>query len=196
MAKSNILGLLSNRFISKKAQNAKLLTPENVLPEGPARQRHAAEAPLPFLGDGKVQARHNPGRRALKEIEFADAGSDLRDELDGACAGTNNGDISSGEIYVVIPSCGMKRRTFEAVDALDIRIARNVQSAHSGDKHAGAHAHSVGCRGIPDLFGFIPNRFSKTSIEAQIRSKSVMLDTTFEVVVDFLLARVHAGPFR
>src|SRR6266849_1896759 len=97
---------------------------------------------------------------------------------------------------LVIPSGGMKRRTFEAVDALDIRIARNVQSAHSGDKHAGAHAHSVGCRGIPDLFGFIPNRFSKTSIEAQIRSKSVMLDTTFEVVVDFLLARVHAGPFR
>ena len=90
----------------------------------------------------------------------------------------------------------MKRRTFEAVDALDIRIARNVQSTHAGDNHAGAHTHSVGCRGIPDLFGFIPNRFSKAGVEAQIRSKSVLLDTTFEVVVDFLLARVHAGPFR
>src|SRR5260370_20772710 len=196
MEKSNILGILSNRFISKKAQNAKLLTPENVLPEGPARQRQAAEAPLPSLRDGKVEARHNPGRRALKEIELAGAGSDLRDELDSACAGANNGDIFSGEIYVVIPSCGMKGRTFETVDALDIRIARNVQSAHSGDKHPGAHTHSVADRGIPDAFGFIPNRFAKASIEAQIRSKSVMLDTTFEVVVDFLLARVHAGPFR
>src|SRR5712664_2274291 len=195
MAKSNILGLLSNRFISKKAQNAKLLTPENVLPEGPTRQRHAAEAPLPFLGDGKVQARHNPGRRALKEIELAGAGSDLRDELDGACAGTNNGDIFSGEINVVIPSGGMKRRTFETVDALDIRIARNVQSTHAGDKHAGAHTHSVADR-VPDSFGFIPNCFPKTSAEAQIRSKPIALDTTFEVVVDFLLARIHAGPFR
>src|SRR5260370_12636432 len=128
MAKSNILGLLSNRFISKKAENAKLLTPENVLPEGPARQRHTAEAPLPSLRDGKVQARHNPGRRALKEIELAGAGSDFRDELDSACAGANNGDIFSGEIYVVSPSCGMKRGAFETVDARAIRMTRHVQS--------------------------------------------------------------------
>src|SRR5260370_23225054 len=123
MAKSNILGLLSNRFISKKAENAKLLTPENVLPEGPARQRHTAEAPLPSLRDGKVQARHNPGRRALTEIELAGAGSDLRDELDSACAGANNGDILSGEGNVVIPSCAMKRQSFETIATRDIRIA-------------------------------------------------------------------------
>src|SRR5260370_26739681 len=196
MAKSNILGLLSNRFISKKAQDAKLLPPENVLPEDPARQRHTAEAPLPSLRDGRVQARHNPGRRALKEMELADAGSDLRDELDGACASTNNGDIFSGEINVVIPSGGMKRRAFETVDALGIRIARNVQSTHAGDKHAGANAHSVAGRGVPDSFGFIPNRFLKASVEAQIRSKSVMLDAALQVVVDFLLARIHARPFR
>src|SRR5260370_12530264 len=135
MAKSNILGLLSNRFISKKAQDAKLLPPENVLPEDPARQRHTAEAPLPSLRDGKVQARHNPGRRALKEIELAGAGSDLRDELDSACAGANNGAIFSGEINVVIPSSGMKPQSFETVAALDIRIPRHVQRAHSADKH-------------------------------------------------------------
>src|SRR5260370_4833889 len=140
MAKSNILGLLSNRFIPKKAQDAKLLPPENVLPEGPTRQGHAAEALLPSLRDGKIQARHNPGRRALKEIELAGAGSDLRDELNGACAGTNNGDIFSDEIYIAIPSRGMKRGTFETVDALDIRIARNVQSTHAGVTHDGANA--------------------------------------------------------
>src|SRR5712692_3946611 len=88
----------------------------------------------------------------------------------------------------------MKRGTFESVEALEFRIARHVQGAHTGNKHAGANAYSVACRCVPDSCGFIPNRISKARVEAQIRSKPVTLDTALQVIVDFLLARIHARP--
>ncbi len=100
---SNRFRLFANGFIAEKSENAKLLPPENVLPEGPASQRHAAKTLLPLLGDGKVQARNDPGRRALEKIEFADAGRDLRDELDCACAGADHGDVFAVQVHAVIP---------------------------------------------------------------------------------------------
>src|SRR5216684_668405 len=90
----------------------------------------------------------------------------------------------------------MKRWTLETFEALELRVMRHVQRAHPGDQHAGANVHSVAGCGVPDSFGFIPNRFLKASIEAEVRREPVMLDTSLEVVVDFLLARIHAGPFR
>ena len=41
--------------------------------------------------------------------------------------------MATGEVDAVIPSCGMKRGTFETADALEIRITRYVQGAHAGD---------------------------------------------------------------
>src|SRR5258708_22216695 len=90
----------------------------------------------------------------------------------------------------------MKRWTLETFEALELRKMRNVQRAHAGNEHAGTNAHSISCRGVPDPFRFIPNSFLKSSIESEVRREPVMLDTSLEVVVDFLLARIHAGPFR
>src|SRR5260370_21487624 len=90
----------------------------------------------------------------------------------------------------------MKRGTFETVEAVELGKMRDVQGAHAGNEHAGANAHSIAGCGVPDSFRFIPNSFLKASIEAQIRSKRVMLDTSLEVVVDFPLTGIHAGPFR
>jgi len=66
-------------------------------------------------------------------MQLAGAGRDLRDELDGACAGADNSDILAGKIDAVIPSRGMKRRTFETVETLELRKMRHVQRAHSGN---------------------------------------------------------------
>src|SRR5258708_11750304 len=90
----------------------------------------------------------------------------------------------------------MKCRALETVDALELRIMRHVQRPHSRDQHAGANTHPVTDRCVPDALGFIPNCFLKASVELQIWSKHVTLDTSLEVVVDFRLARIHAGPFR
>src|SRR5260370_15854275 len=193
---SNRFRLFANGFIAKKSENAKLLPPENVLPEGPASQRHTPKTLLPLLGDRKVQARNDPGRRALEKIEFSNAGRDLRNELDGACAGADDGDVFAIEGYTVIPRRRMKRGTGKAHQAGQFRIARNVQRAHAGDKDARANAHSVSSRRTPCAFRFIPNSFLKTRVEVEIWRKPVMLHTAFEVVVNFLLARIHASPFR
>src|SRR5260370_29714707 len=90
----------------------------------------------------------------------------------------------------------MKCGTFETVEALERRKMRHGQRAHPGNEHAGTNAYSISCRGVPDSFRFIPNSFLKASIEAEVRREPVMLDTSLEVGVDFLLARIHAGPFR
>jgi hypothetical protein len=89
----------------------------------------------------------------------------------------------------------MERGALEAVDSLDLRKMRHVQGTHPGDQHASAKAHSFPGRNVPDSFRFVPNGFAKTSVEAQIRSKAVLLDTALEVIVDFLLPGIHAGPF-
>src|SRR5713101_4578321 len=88
----------------------------------------------------------------------------------------------------------MKRGAFETLDARELRITRHVQGAHPGDQHAGANAHSVARRCVPDSCGFIPNRISKASTEAQMRREPVTLDTALQVIVDLLLARIHARP--
>src|SRR5260370_3079660 len=90
----------------------------------------------------------------------------------------------------------MKRWTLEIVEALELRKVRYVQRAHPGNEHAGTNADSISCLGVPDSFRFIPNSFLKASIEAEVRREPVMLDTSLEIGVDFLLARIHAGPFR
>src|SRR6266446_1618040 len=162
VAKSNGLDLFAKRLIAKKAEDANLLAPENILPKGPARDGNAAEAAPPFFAEGEIKARHDPRRRALEEMEFADTGRDLRDELDGARASANDGDVLTVQVHVVIPRCGMKCGAFETVEALDFRITRHVQSAHAGDQHAGANALTVASSGVPDACGFIPNRFTKT----------------------------------
>src|SRR5260370_5172921 len=130
---SNRFRLFADGFIAKKSQNAKLLPPQNVLTEGPASQPHAAKTPLPLLGDGKVQARNDPGRRALEKTELADAGRDLRDELDGACARADDGDVLAVQVHAVIPRRRMKRGTGKAHEAGQLRVVRDVQRAHPGD---------------------------------------------------------------
>src|SRR6266478_5803103 len=90
----------------------------------------------------------------------------------------------------------MKRGAGKAFEAREFWVARDVQRSHARDKHAGANSHSIAGESIPNAFGFIPNRFLKTRVEAQIRSKLIAFDAALQVVVDFLLARIHAGPFR
>src|SRR6266852_219859 len=194
MTERNGLDLLAKSVVAEKAEDAKLLTPENILPQGPARDGNASKAALPVLTEGKIEPRHDPSRRALEKMELPGAWRALRDDLDGAGAGANDGDIFSGEVHAVIPGGGMKLGSRKALEARQFRVARDVQRAHAGDKHASANAHFVSCRCVPDSFGFIPNGISKAGVEAQIRSKPVMLNAALQVVVDFLLARIHARP--
>src|SRR6266478_4229600 len=90
----------------------------------------------------------------------------------------------------------MKRGAGKVFEARQFRVVRDVQCAHAGDKHAGANAHSVAGACVPYAFGIIPNRFLETRIQPEIRRKPVMLDAAFQIVVDFLLAWIHARPFR
>src|SRR5204863_9131645 len=100
---SDGLGVFADGFVAEKSENAKLLAPENILPKSQTGYRYAAKALLPFFGDGEVDPRNDPGRRALKKIELANAGRDLRDELDGAGAGPDDSDVFAFQIHAIVP---------------------------------------------------------------------------------------------
>src|SRR5258708_22952560 len=130
MAARNGFDHLAESLIAEKAEDAEFLTPEKKLSQGPTADRDATEAAPTLFIDGAIKAPHNPRRSALIKIKLADAGRDLRDELDGACAGADNSDILAGKIDAVIPSRGMTRRTLETVENLELPEARDVQRTH------------------------------------------------------------------
>ena len=78
--------------IAKKTEDAPFESKKKKLANDPGEAWHAAEALAPFLGNAKVQARHNPRRRALENVEFAGARGDMRNELNCARAGANHRD--------------------------------------------------------------------------------------------------------
>ena len=57
-----------------------------------------------FSREGKIEARDNPRGSALKKVELADARGDLRNELDGAGASANDGDVFPAKVHAVIPA--------------------------------------------------------------------------------------------
>src|SRR5216684_1441291 len=87
MAARNGLDHLTESLIAEKAEDTEFLTPEKQLAQGPAGDGDGTEAAPPFFTDGKIEARDDPRRRALKKRKLADVRRDLRDELDGACPG-------------------------------------------------------------------------------------------------------------
>jgi hypothetical protein len=100
----NFRRLSANKAIAEEAENAKLLPRENALPKRPHDERETREA-LPPLGcDGKIHARHNPGRCALEKRKLSGARGDLGNKLDGACVSTNDGYVLAMQVDAVIPS--------------------------------------------------------------------------------------------
>src|SRR6266403_2705119 len=184
--------LLSNRFIAEKTEDAKLLPPENVLPQSPTGKRDALEAALPLFAESKIEARHDPRRSALEKMDSSRARRDLRDELDGAGARAHDRDVLAFQLHAVIPGCGMKRGALETVEALEIRVARHVQGAHSGDQHARLDTRSILRTRVPHATRFVPDRFVKTRFHANMRGELIALDAVFQVIVNFLPAGIHA----
>src|SRR5258708_9764928 len=88
----------------------------------------------------------------------------------------------------------VERGALEAFATLDFRKRRHVQRAHAGDQHARTNAHSVPGRNVPHSFRFVPDGFTKASVESHIRSKAVLLDAALQIIVDFLLTGIHARP--
>src|SRR5207249_7024819 len=103
MASGNVLDLLAEGLIAEKAEDANLLAPEDILPEGPAREWDRAEAALPFGGDGKIEPRDDARWRARDQIEFSNTRRDLRNELCGGGTGAGNGDVLAMWAHAVIP---------------------------------------------------------------------------------------------
>ena len=66
---------------------------------------------------GAIQARQNPRRGTLKQVELADARLDLRDELDGGGARADDRDALAVEAVAVVPARRVKDGSLKSVAA-------------------------------------------------------------------------------
>src|SRR5207248_3522372 len=89
--------------------------------------------------DAKVEPRHDPGRRTLKNIEFAGPRRDVRDELNRARTRAYDRDVLAAQVHVGSPGGRMKGRTGEVFGARNLRIVWHMQRAHAGNQHARAN---------------------------------------------------------
>src|SRR5690349_22406624 len=186
-------------MIAEEAEHTKLLPPEDVSAECPHDKRVTPESPLPFLRDGKVQPRHDPGWGALKQRELAHDRGDLRHELNRAGASAYDRYTLSLQIDSVIPLRRMKGRPGKLLDPRKFWKLRNVQAAHPGDQNSSSYAQvafSGSGQYIPRALRLVPNRFAQTRVHLNMRRESMVLDAAFQIIVDFLLAGIHPRPVR
>src|SRR5580704_6490283 len=188
--------LPANKAIAKEAKHAKLLPPENELPKRPHDQWETAESPLPFFRNRKIHARNDPGRGALEKIKLSSTRSDLRNKLDGACTSADDSYALAIQVDAVIPSGRMKFRAHKTLNARELGILRHVQTTDSRDEHLRADAHPLTGGSVPQALCLIPNGFVKTRIQPDVGGEFVALDAAFQIIVNFLLAGIHARPIR
>src|ERR1700722_2877602 len=188
--------LSANKAITEEAEDAKLLPPENELPKRPHDERKTAESLPPLVADGKIQTRHNPGRRALEKRKLSGARGDLGNELDGACTSANHGYVFAIQVDAVIPGGRMKCGARKTLQARQCGVLRHVQATDAGDQHPCPDAHPRTGDGLPHALCLIPSRLLKARMQPDVGGEFVTLHAAFQIVVNFLLPRIHARPIR
>src|SRR5262249_28117945 len=141
-----------------------------------------------------------------KNVQLASARSDVRDELNSASASADHSNSFAGQIHVRTPCGGMERWASKALDTRNLRIVRDVESAHAGDNHPGTNGQripwiAVAGRDVIHCYAplprrFIPSAFTEARLEANVRLQAVALHTGLQVLPDLLLTREHARPIR
>jgi hypothetical protein len=112
-------------------------------------------------------------------MKLSNTTGNLRNKLNGACAGSYDGDVLIIEIDAVVPVTGMEFWPDKTLDSLEIWILRDVQTSDARDDDPGTDAQVFASRGVPNIFGFIPGSFLKPRVKADLRSEPVTLHATF-----------------
>ncbi len=127
------------------------------------------EEQLPSLADGRIDARHDPRRRALEQMELAHPRLDRGYDLDGGRAGADHADTLAREIVLVVPGCGMEHRALEALDAGNVGHRRSAEPAVTRDNDVGRE-RAVVRLDAPELGGSVPARRTELRVEANERA--------------------------
>src|SRR6185312_5071934 len=154
---------------------------------------HAAHEALLPRREGEVVARDDPRRRALIEVQPADARLDLRHELDRRGARADDGDAAAVEREVVVPARRVEQAAGEAIEPRQARIRRLGEGADGADEHVGGEAAARGVED-PDARALVPRGGAELVSEAQVGQHAEALGAAPEVGVDLGGGRVGAAP--
>ncbi len=145
--------------------------------------------------DLRVAARHDPRRGALIDLQLADFGLDLGDELDGGRARADHRDPLAGERVFVIPLRGVEGGALEGVEALQLGQRRLAQAAHAADQDLGGEVAGRAVD-LPQAALFAPGGLEQLVAEADVRRHAVFVGDAFQVGLDLRLGRAQARPVR
>ena len=141
-----------------------------------------------------VLARQEPVARPLKDGQALDARRDLGDELNGAGAGSDDGDALSCEPVVVVPVRRVEAVPRELVQALDARDRRLVQLSRCEDQGGGRIGRARGGRHRPAAALIVPRAGRDRGVGLDQAVDAVGARHGAQVVVDLALARAQPRP--
>jgi hypothetical protein len=179
--------------MSLEAEEEQLAEEVDARSRGALEGREAAEhAPL-GPGETALGARHDPGRRALEEIEPGDEGLYLRDELHGRGARPDDGHAPPVEFVGVVPARRVKIPALEFFEPGEFGRPRLAERAGGQHEHRG---REVAARGpyAPELRALVPCGVEHFVSEAYVREEAEVARAAPQVVLYLGLRRIAARP--
>lgn len=92
----------------------------------------------------------------MVEVHLGDLVDDLRDELDCAGAGSDDGYLLARQVVVVVPLRGVKRVAAEFLDTVESGEVRYVQRADARYEKLRDVLVTCGGPDVPPLLGVVP----------------------------------------
>ena len=118
----------------------------------------------------------------------------LRDKLDGAGAGTNNGHPFTGQVVVMIPLGRVEHLALEAIQAVEFWPGRLVQLARGGNEHVRGELLAVSQCDRPLVRVIVEGGFLYFGLETDVIAKPVFLDAVLHVAEYFPLQPEFSRP--
>ena len=118
----------------------------------------------------------------------------LRDKLDGAGAGTNNGDSFTGQVVVMIPPGRVENPALEAIQAVEFWPGRLVQLAGGGNEYVRGELLAVSQCDRPLVRVIVKDGFLYFRLETDVIAKPVFLDAVLHVAEYFPLQPEFSRP--
>ena len=136
---------------------------------------------------------HDPGGRALEQVELPYLRLDLRDDLDRGRAGSDHGDALAAEVHVVVPLSGVEGGALEALEAGDAGDLGLAEAAHAGHEHLRGEP-TAGRVDDPALPVVVPARLRDGVAEANVRIHVEVTGAAAQVVLDLVPGGEGAAP--
>ena len=189
------LGQRAQPTAAGEGQQAELVEPVDAVAGGVLQGRPAAVELLALVGDGPVQARHDPRWCALEQHQRGGLLLHDGDELDRARAGADHRDPLAGEVHVVVPTGAVEGRPVKGPHTRHLRVMRFDQPAAAADDDVRRELAPAG-RQAPQHGRVVPDPRLEVGVEVEVGADPEVGGDPLQVGADLGLPAEDVRPVR